>query len=232
MTPDIRTFSDRQAAAEALAHTIAGCLRDAIAARGQAAYALSGGSTPGLVYPQLTRATVNWETVDWVKVTFTLIDDRWVPEDHEDSNQGLAERGLLQGAAAAARMVGLKTDAARPGDALDNVEKRLNSLAWPLDGAFLGMGEDGHVASLFPEDTRWADAAGRAYAVPSMNGRHARMSFTPAALLDCRALHLIVFGAKKHAVLDKAMKPGPYQDLPIRLVLHQTQVPVTVFVAP
>jgi len=226
MAIDVNTFAARDAAARATADGLAACLEEGLAARGRASLALSGGRTPNSVLPLLAAAGL-----DWSRVTLTLIDERWVAPDHADSNQGLVERLFRDGPAAAAPMVGLKTAAAEPAAGVAEVERRLAGLSWPLDAAFLGMGEDGHVASLFPGDASWALAPGRCVPVPARDGRQARMSLAPDALLDMRRLLLLIFGAEKRRVFDRARRPGPAVELPIRVVLHQDRVPVTVFLA-
>lgn len=224
--PEFRPFPDRDAAVQALTEGLVGDLTQAISERGQGTIAVSGGRTPELVFPLLSNTDL-----DWSRIAVTLIDERWVEPEHPDSNEGLARRLLHVGSAAQARMVGLKSAGPTPDEGKAETEDRLASLSWPLDTAFLGMGEDGHVASLFPNDGAWVDALGRCLAVSPQEGRSARMSLTPAALLEIRHLHLIVLGAAKRHTLEAALEPGPAGDLPIRLVLHQNRVPVTVYLA-
>ena len=210
--------------AERFADDLATSLTEAIATRGYASFAVSGGETPEHVFPKLAQKTVAWD-----RVSITLIDERWVAADHPDSNEGLARRLLMQGPAAKARFVGLKTDHADPIKAQGAVEAALNTLDWPLDVLFLGMGEDGHIASLFPDQENWAHAPGLALAVAGSEKRQPRMSLTPAALLNSRHIFVVICGSEKRAILDAAMKPGPVGDYPIRLVLQQEQVPVTIY---
>lgn len=222
---DDHVFAGAEAATGALSEAVAACLGAAIAARGAASIAVSGGRTPEHLFPKLARARL-----DWARVTVTLIDDRWVAPDHADSNQGLARRLLLQGPASAARFVGLCTDDASPQAGLAEVERRLDGLAWPLDAALLGMGSDGHVASLFPDDAaNWRSAPGRAHAVPAAPGRLARMSLSPAALADFRDLFLLFGGSEKRAVFEAAKTPGAATEMPVRLIVHQSRAPLAVY---
>ncbi|MBT4934863.1 MAG: 6-phosphogluconolactonase [Rhodospirillaceae bacterium] len=207
-----------------LVKDMAGYLELVINMRGNAFLAVSGGRTPEHVFPLLAKQAVAWE-----KVSITLADERWVDTEHPDSNERLARRLLLQGPASRARFVGLKTDHQNPLDAEADVEAALTTLNWPLDALFLGMGEDGHIASLFPDEKNWSDVPGLALAVADSEKRQPRMSLTPAALLNSHHIFVVISGPEKRAILDAAMKPGPVGDYPIRLVLHQQRVPVTIY---
>ncbi len=222
-----RLFATLEEAALALGRDLARCLGDALAARGRATVAVSGGRTPELIFPALAGAGLDWE-----RISVTLTDERWVGADDDDSNEGLTRRLLLTGGAAAARLVGLKTPARSPQEGLAATAARLDALNWPLDVVFLGMGEDGHVASLFPGDDGWGGAMGRCVAVAGDDRRSPRMSLTPAALLDARRVLLILGGAAKGRALDAAKRPGSVADLPARLVVRQARVPMTIYRAP
>lgn len=220
-------FSTVEDAAAALAKDLAAGLRRALNDRGRAALAVSGGITPTLVYPFLCA-----NALDWDRITVTLTDERWVAADHGDSNEHLTRTRLMVLEAANARLVGLKTPAEDPADAVDEVEKRLGTMDWPLDGVFLGMGADGHVASLFPGRSGVESLSGRVVAVPSGDGRGSRMSLTPKALLDARRIYLVVAGKEKRAAFEAARIPGPAENLPLRFILGQAQTPVSVYHAP
>ncbi|MHA1597374.1 MAG: 6-phosphogluconolactonase, partial [Alphaproteobacteria bacterium] len=199
-------------AAARLADDMAATLKDALAARGTASLAVSGGRTPEMVLPKLAAADL-----DWANVHVTLVDERRVNVDHPDSNEGLARR-LLPSAARFTGLLGSHPD------------KDLDALDWPLDAAFLGMGPDGHIASLFPGTGDWSNH-GRVLAVAAVGDRRARISLTPEALLDCRHIFLILSGPEKRAAFDAAKQPGPVAELPLRLIVHQDRVPVTVYIS-
>ncbi len=225
--PALISFASLDACAERLTDDMAACLGEAVSKRGRASLAVSGGRTPAHIFPILARKDLPWE-----RLTITLADERWVDADHPDSNEGLARRLLLRGPAATARFVGLKTDDENPIDGLARVEAALATVPWPLDAVYLGMGEDGHIASLFPGTAAWAAAPGRVLAVAANGGRQSRISLSPAALRDSRQIYLVITGPDKRAILDAAMAPGPPGEFPVRLILDQDRVPVTVYAAP
>ena len=218
----------------AIAAHIAQALRTAIALRGQASLAVSGGKSPIPMFEALRE-----QDLDWAQVTVVLVDERVVPRDHEASNTALVTRHLLQGQAAAARFLPFFRELAPQFNAevLDalvlDAEARTADLPWPLDLAVLGMGEDAHTASLFPGAPGYARAIATdqrlAWVVPD-TAPHARLSFTLSALLAARELVLSIAGASKLAVYRRAAEQA-HETLPISLVLNQSQTPVSVWIA-
>ena len=219
-----RDFPTLDGAAAAIAGAIGETLAQAIDRRGEAVLALSGGRTPRHVLPLLAE-----RRLDWSKVTVTLVDERWVDPSHPDSNEKLVREFLLTGAARAARFVPLKTPAATPEQGIDKAEANLDKLSWPMEAIFLGLGEDGHIASLFPGAAAWEEAAGRCVAVPAGASGLARISLSPRALLDCRRIYLLFAGANKLKAFAAALSPGPVGDHPLRLVLGQEKAPIFVY---
>ncbi|MEJ7933592.1 6-phosphogluconolactonase [Sphingobium sp. AN558] len=222
-------FTDSEAAASDLATRIAAMLDEAIAARGVASIALSGGRSPRPVLEALSRAPL-----DWSELIVTLVDERWVAPDHEDSNERLIRDTLLQGAGSSARFVPMKNDAADPYAGQPSCEAALAALPWPLDIILLGMGEDGHTASLFPqaaelEEGLSSDALTIAVTPPA--APHGRMSLTRHAILQSRHIFLQIAGDTKKAVYDRAREDGPIERWPIRLALCQHVVPVEVWIS-
>ncbi|UCU92518.1 6-phosphogluconolactonase [Hydrogenophaga taeniospiralis] len=216
----------------ALAEHIANALRSAIAARGQASLAVSGGKSPIPLFEALRE-----QDLDWSKVTIVLVDERVVPRDHADSNTALVARHLLKGRAAAARFLLFFRELAPTFNAevLDalvrDADERIATLPWPLDVAVLGMGEDAHTASLFPGAPGYARAIATdqllAWVVPD-TAPHARISFTLSALLAARELVLSITGESKLAVYRRAAQKAD-EALPISLVINQTQTPLSVW---
>lgn len=226
------TFDDGQSMASALADHVAAMLRVGLRQRGDASLLVSGGRSP---LPFL-RALAQ-RKLDWSGVSVSLVDERWVPPDHADSNAALVKANLLQGAAAAARFVPLYGGEATPEAGLAACEERLRSLQRPFDAVVLGMGEDGHFASLFPGETALADllavGAPIVAATHSPAAAHARITLSLAALQDARNLMLQITGERKRAVLEKAAERGTDElALPVAALLRQTTAPLRVFFSP
>lgn len=235
MTPDFTThaFTHRQAQAEALAEHIAARLRDALEQRGTATLAVSGGSTPKDCFARLAR-----EALDWSRVRITLVDERWVPDSDERSNARLVKTTLLQHAAAAASFVPLYTGDATPEAGLATAEARIEALPRPFDVVMLGMGEDGHTASFFPGGDHLAEALdphGQRHVLPmrAAGAGEPRITLTLPTLLDTRSLYLLITGETKRDLLaDARQGQGAARDYPIRAVLTQQRVPVSVYWSP
>ncbi|MGS5086525.1 6-phosphogluconolactonase [Hydrogenophaga sp. A37] len=218
----------------AIAAHIANALRSAIATRGQASLAVSGGKSPIPMFEALRE-----QDLDWSKVTIVLVDERVVPRDHADSNTALVARHLLQGKASAAHFLLFFRELAPTYNAevLDalviDASERIAALPWPLDVAVLGMGEDAHTASLFPGAPGFARAIATderlAWVVPD-TAPHARLTFTLSALLAARELVLSISGESKLAVYGRAAEKADVA-LPISLVLNQTQTPISIWIS-
>lgn len=217
----------------AISAHIADALRAAIAARGQASLAVSGGKSPIAMFEALRE-----QALDWSQVSIVLVDERVVPRDHEASNTALVARHLLQGQAAAARFFPFFRELAPQFNAevldalVQDATERITALPWPLDVAVLGMGEDAHTASLFPGAPGYARAIATpeklAWVVPD-TAPHARISLTLHALLEARELVLSISGEAKLAVYRRAAEKAD-SALPVSLILNQTQTPVSVWI--
>lgn len=212
-----------------MARRITFILGEAIAARGVATIALSGGRSPRPVLEALAEAALDWE-----KVIVTLVDERWVAPDHADSNERLVRETLLRGEAAKARFVPMKNEAADAYAGQAVCEADFAALPWPLDIVLLGMGEDGHTASLFPQARELAEGLSTnalTLAVTPPAAPHQRMSLSAQAILKSRHIFLQIGGAAKKAVYDRALAGGPVEELPIRLALCQHDVSVEVWMS-
>ncbi|MDZ4162176.1 MAG: 6-phosphogluconolactonase, partial [Burkholderiales bacterium] len=231
-TPQPRVAERHCASPQALAHelasTIAGELREAIAQRGRALLAVSGGKSPIALFQALRV-----HALDWAKVNVLLVDERCVPHTptpHPDSNTALVRQHLLQDLAAAATFWPffhkLPDVGAWTADRLaTQANQHLAALSWPLDVLVLGMGEDGHTASLFPGVPGLARALVSAEVVAAVRpdatdqAPHARLSLTLPTLLAARHTHLSIAGTTKQAVYRQALA-RPDAALPVSLVLH------------
>jgi 6-phosphogluconolactonase len=227
------SFTDCNAQATALAERVAAQLRNAIADRGKALLAVSGGSTPKDFFARLSQ-----QALDWAKVTITLVDERWVPDTDERSNARLVEKTLLQNTANAATFVPLFNGASTPEEGLAATTASIDALARPFDAVVLGMGDDGHTASFFPGGDHLAAALnpdGRASVLTmrAPGAGESRITLSLSTLLDTHSLYLLITGEKKRDMLaDARLGLGEAKDYPVRAVLTQQRVPVAVYWCP
>ncbi|MFK8054086.1 MAG: 6-phosphogluconolactonase [Woeseiaceae bacterium] len=222
-------FDDRDGLAKALADDIAKRLSQAIVQRGRATFVVSGGSSPVNVYNLLSEYPINWSAV-----TVLPSDERWVSRDHADSNAAMIHRELLRDRAAKARYVDLYDGQVAYRDAAATISDRIRSLPSPFDFVLLGMGSDGHTASLFPDapdiDAALASRQACVLAEPPSQPLP-RISLTPRSLLNAGAIGILFFGQEKGDVFAEASIPGELNEYPIRCVLRQELVPVTSYFA-
>jgi 6-phosphogluconolactonase len=211
--------ADGRTASDALAAEVAIRLRTAIAMRGIASLAVPGGSTP----EQFLAALAHY-ALDWTRVVVTLTDERWVPERHALSNAGLVARTLQRYGAASCTFRPLYVPGLLAPDALRTIEQRLASVPWPLDVVVLGMGHDGHVASLFPDapPEPQGDAGPRAARVVAARAPDGtpRVSLSLDALASARNLYVLIHGRRKQRVLQQALDDDGTAPLPVRCVLE------------
>ena len=223
-------FADRPELAAALAGHVAARLTKAVAERGTALLAVSGGTTPAKFFAALSAMPIAWD-----KVIVTLVDERFVPASSPRSNAGLVAANLLQNAAKAARFVPLYHEASGIEAAAASDDAALRSLPWPLDVVVLGMGPDGHTASFFPDADDLAkllDPASDRIILPvhAASAGEPRLTLTLARIIDAGFIALHIEGEDKRTAFDGAVAPGPRK--PIRAVLDAAPRPVEVFWAP
>jgi 6-phosphogluconolactonase len=231
----MHSYRDNQALVAQLAPKIAAALAQAIAVRGYANLAVSGGSTPRSLFVALSK-----QAIDWRQVQITLVDERWVDETDSHSNAKLVHECLLQNLASDARFISLKTSGddafASVASVITKLQKAPHPL-FPLDVVVLGMGEDGHTASWHPGAETLAEimdsnSTAMCGAVRPVLAPFDRMTLTLSAVLQARLIILHVVGEGKKQVLATAQLSGPVATLPVRAILHQTQVPTEVYFAP
>ncbi len=230
--PELRLYADAGSLTSALADDIVQALADGLRARGRASLVVSGGRSPTALFETLSTAALDWSRM-WVALT----DERWVDASSSDSNEQLVRAHLLRNAAANAHFVGMRTDAPDPAAAADRCWSAIAALPRPFDYTLLGMGDDGHTASLFPHSPGLA-AAIDAQAPPGCVAMiapvapQARMSLNLAALLDSRRIGILIMGSGKWATYERAASAGPVSEMPARAILRQRQVPLTVHWSP
>jgi len=243
-----REFESRAALVEALTLDCQQALQAGVDAKGRASFLVSGGSSPAPAYENLSNTDLPWDKID-----VALVDERWVDLDHAGSNEAFVNRTLLQNKAANANLIGMKNSANSAIEGLAECEHNFSKLTQPFDVTILGMGPDGHTASFFPHsqglDTALnldGDALCAAIIADKseVTGDNVeRMTLSLAGLLKSRELKLLISGAEKLAVFREAevshVAGGTGSDvdshvasMPVRAVIQQQQVPVTVYWAP
>ena len=231
-SPQERRFPDAATLTRALAADIAAALEEGLAAGRGASLVVAGGRTPAAVFDELSNTELDWEDV-WV----TLTDERWVDTSHEGSNEYLLRQHLLRGEAARANVVGMKNSAANPAAGAAAAWSAIADIPRPFDFVLLGMGDDGHIASLFPRSPG-LDRGLDLHQPPGCLGMtapvepHPRLSMNLRALVDSRRIALLIVGQSKWDTYQRARKAGPVQDMPIRGLSLQQNVPVSVYWAP
>lgn len=215
------TYPDRDLQALALARQVGSDLRAALARRDRAVLAVPGGTTPGALFDLL-----GGQDLDWSRVTILPTDERWVPEGDARLNARLIRGRLMTDAAAAATYVPLHGTGDRPEEGLAAITAAVAEVL-PIDVLVLGMGADGHVASLFPGADRLDEGLTpdapvvlpiRAPAAPE-----ARVTLTLPVLRRAFAVHLLITGADKRAVVEGARGADP-MDLPVASILDLATV--------
>ena len=218
--------------ADAVAGDVGFIVESALDARDAALIALPGGATPKPIYPKIAERKLAWK-----RVTIIPTDDRLAPLDSDLSNiRAIAETFLPTGA----RVFPIATtieDHKLAGNAAD---ARLQDLPWPPDLVWLGVGRDGHTASIFPgpdlQDALDAPKARRAVGVlPDPLPEEApvpRVTLTRAAILSARTLLITITGDEKRALLEQAIADGHSSKLPIGRVLAEAEQPIDIHWCP
>lgn len=225
-------FKDPYKLAGDLAEHTALLLDSAIMEKRKASLVISGGSTPVPFFEALSL-----QEIDWQKVTITLADERWVPPSNPASNEGLVRQHLLKMRAAEAKFVGLYTGAITAGDGEKLCAHLISKIGQPFDVLVLGMGVDGHTASLFPGATnlqRATDMKSGKVCVPiaPLTAPHERMTLTLPSLIRSKHILLHITGMKKLKVFEKAMGQGAVEEMPIRYFFTRTSSPLKAYWAP
>ncbi|WP_133129685.1 6-phosphogluconolactonase [Legionella yabuuchiae] len=223
----IHSFDNVKTLNHYFAEQITTIIKQAIDQRGQAFLVVSGGNTPKPLFETLSTVPL-----DWKHVTITLADERKLPVTEQDSNERMVRETLLKNFAAEAKFISLNDNT----KSLSDVEQTIAALP-TFDAVILGMGEDGHTASLFPcsPELKLGLDDDMSSAVLEINPGHApyqRISLTKKRLLDSRVVFLHLVGEKKLAVFNQALESVDPLEMPIRAFLHHTRCDVQVMYSP
>jgi 6-phosphogluconolactonase len=218
--------------ADAVAGDVGFIVDSAVEARGASLIALPGGRTGPAIYPKLAA-----QQVPWKRVTIIPTDERLLPMDDERSNVRQLARTFLP---AGARVIPIAADIPDYKLAGNSADARLQDLPWPPDLVWLGVGEDGHAASIFAgpdlQDALDAPRARRAVGVmPDPLPDDApvpRVTLTRAAILSARTVLIAITGEKKREMLERAIADGQSSKLPIGRVLAEAEQPIDIHWCP
>ncbi|MDF0599462.1 6-phosphogluconolactonase [Psychromarinibacter sp. C21-152] len=215
-------YPDRDLMMIDLANKIAGELNSHVQRHEAATLAVPGGTTPGPAFDALSAATL-----DWSSVRILLTDERWVPVEDARSNTRLLRQRLLVDRAAAATYVPLYADTPEPEDALEHLTAQVQGVL-PLTVLLLGMGDDMHVASLFPFaeglEAALADDAPPLLPVRSADVPEARITLTAPVMKQAMSTHILITGPKKREALERARREGDPVKAPVISVLGEATV--------
>lgn len=226
---NLNEFSNRDNLDDALANKVASLLANAISSKGQASLAVSGGSTPKGFFLALSQFDLAWD-----KVTITLADERWVKESSDASNTALVKSNLLINNASKASFFELKRDGDLAPSVIDTLNSEAKQKIFPLDVLILGMGEDGHTASIFPcsnqiDDALNLDNNNVFIKVLPQTAPHERISFTYKALIQTKNIFLHVCGENKKSVLNVANAGDVESEMPIRAFLNHPERNIDIY---
>lgn len=220
-------FDSREKASLAAAAHIGAALTKRLASNPEASMVVTGGSSPTQCYSALAKADLNWD-----RVQLLLSDERWVPPAHADSNERMLRNTLLVHNAASAELLPLYDPDRSVSEKSDALNAAAGTFSLPFACSLLGMGSDGHIASLFPDSKELEshlDVDNSKFFVPVETGAspHPRISLTLSALMHSDQILLLFFGDDKRATYNRAKSSS--NELPVSRLLFQRRAPVHVF---
>ena len=217
---DFYSTNNSESLAVDLSQSIGEILTEAIKKRGRASIAVSGGSTPIPLFKEFSLLNINWKKVD-----LTLVDDRWVDPKNADSNELLVRTHLIKNKASKVNFIPLKNDSNTAKDGQKNSEETLKNITLPFDVIVLGMGSDGHTASLFP----CSDELPEGMNLNNLNclistspktAPYERLSLTAKVIIDAKNVFLHLNGSSKLHTLESAMEYKDSSKMPIYTFLE------------
>ena len=224
----INKFESRAQLDTTLANQVAEILVNAVKETGKASIAVSGGSTPKGFFAALSNMDLPWK-----QITVTLADERWVDINDDASNTKLVHENLLQNKAVDANFFHIKQGDELTSEVLADLNLAAGTTVLPLDVLILGMGEDGHTASLFPCSNEIHAALSRDAApllkVVPQTAPHERITFSYAYLAQSKNTFLHICGEGKQAVLNQALSDSDVTQMPIRAFLQHESLMTQVF---
>jgi len=225
---------NREQLYQSVAKKCASQLEQAISNQGEASIIVPGGTTPAPVFKELSSMSL-----DWKNITIVPSDERWIDVSHNQSNENLIRNSLLMNNAQVAKLVGLKSAAETNVEGELETEQSLQNLTLPAAVTVLGMGLDGHVASLFSDCPQIDDALdlGQMKKAMAINAEGCavageytqRISLTMATLINSQLIIILITGEDKLDVISKAVKQNENPGIPVSVLLAQKQTPVEIY---
>jgi 6-phosphogluconolactonase len=221
-------FLEQKELIDTLSSKIIDNLQEAILKKGSASLLVSGGSTPKPLFEKLSSFNIPWE-----KIKVALCDERWIDKNHKDSNEKLVRDSLLVNFAKKATFISMYQeyiDIEYAQDVCSNIyEKEL----FPFDVLILGMGNDGHTASLFPNNIKLKEALettkGFCICMKPDTAPYERMSLTKTAILSATNIYLHFEGVEKQDVYKKVLEGASSNDMPVSAILNQDKKKIEVY---
>lgn len=222
-------FDDNEKLLEKLVLEITNILEKSILEKGFASLLVSGGNTPKKLFDKLSNINISWENVK-----IGLCDERWIDTGLEDSNEFLVKNYLLKNFAQKAKFIGMyipKIDLEKAEEKCSEIYK--NEL-YPFDAIILGMGNDAHTASLFPNNEKLEEAFDLnneklCISITPKTAPYDRMSLNLKAILSAKNIFLHIEGRQKLEVYEKALKSDDKYTMPIVSILKQDIKEIEVF---
>jgi len=218
---DFYSSNNSDSLASDLSQSIGEILIEAIRKRGHASMAVSGGNTPISLFKNFSLLSI-----DWTKVDLTLVDDRWVDSKNTYSNELLVRTHLIKNKAAKVNFFPLKNDSKTAVEGQKNSEEVLKNITLPFDVVVLGMGADGHTASLFPCSEELYDAMDLnnpniLISISPKTAPYERLSLTAKVIIDSKNIFLHLNGSSKLQTLESVMEYKDSSKMPIYAFLEK-----------
>lgn len=228
-------FSSKEELNEALQEDVVTALVSALETKPRASLALSGGSSPKDLYNKLSELDLEWGNVD-----VALVDERWVGIEHAASNEAFIRNSLIKNKATAANLVSMKTTDHTAQLGLREIERRYEALELPFDFTILGMGGDGHTASLFPAAKGLSEALNEDCLIAAIDAKKStvtganveRISLSLKGILHSKKIVLLISGQEKLDVYQMAKTNTDKTKMPVSAVLNQSETDIHVYWAP
>lgn len=221
-------FLEQKELIDTLSSKIIDNLQEAILKKGSASLLVSGGSTPKPLFEKLSSVDILWE-----KVKIALCDERWIDKNHKDSNEKLVRDSLLVNFAKKAKFISMYQEYINIEDAQDVCSDIYEKELFPFDVLILGMGNDGHTASLFPNNIKLKEALettkGFCICMKPDTAPYERMSLTKTAILSATNIYLHFEGVEKQDVYKKVLEGASSNDMPVSAILNQDKKKIEVY---